>query len=66
MTFPDLEQFVDTHRACGDLTSDVGELTGAGYRVQLVCSCGAAFARWVTPEIADDDLLRSGLLTFPN
>jgi hypothetical protein len=26
----------------------VGELIEAGYRVQLVCSCGAAFERWVT------------------
>jgi hypothetical protein len=36
------------------------------YNVRIACSCGAAFERWVTPEAADDDLLRSRLLAFPN
>jgi hypothetical protein len=64
--FRDLERFVAGHRPCGELRSDVGELMEAGYRVQLVCSCGAAFERWVTPDAADRDLLRSRLLAFPN
>lgn len=63
---PDLERFVAAHRPCGGLTSDVGELTDTGYCAQLVCSCGAAFDRWVTPDAADRDLLRSRLLAFPN
>jgi hypothetical protein len=66
MMFLDLERFVTAHRCCGKLTSGVGELTDTGYRVQLVCSCGAAFERWVTPAAADRDLLRSRLLAFPN
>jgi hypothetical protein len=64
--FRDLEQFVTAHRPCGELTSYVGNLTDTGYRVQLVCSCGAAFERWVTPDAADGDLLRSRLLAPSN
>jgi hypothetical protein len=52
--FRDLDQFDQQRR------------TDTGYRVQLVCSCGAAFERWVTPDAADRDLLRSRLLAFPN
>jgi hypothetical protein len=64
--FGELERFQTAHRACGELTADVGELDDAGYSVRLACSCGAAFERWVTPEAADDDLLRSRPLAFPN
>jgi hypothetical protein len=64
--FEDIEQFVVEHHSCGVLTSDVGDLTDTGYRVQLACSCGAAFERWVTPDAADGDLLRSRLLAVPN
>jgi hypothetical protein len=64
--FHDLEQFATAHRPCGGLTSDVGDLTDTGYRMQLVCSCGAAFERWVTPDAADRDLLGSSVLAFPN
>jgi hypothetical protein len=46
------------------LTSDVGTLTDAGNVVHLACVCGAVFERWVTPDAADRDLLRSRLLTF--
>jgi hypothetical protein len=66
MMFEEIELFVTAHRACGELTSDVGEITENGYRLQLACSCGATFERWVTPEIADEDLIRSGLLASPN
>ena len=61
-----LSKFVAAHRPCGWLTGEVGELTDAGYHVRVLCWCGAAFARWVTSEIAEPDLLLSGLLAFPN
>ncbi len=64
--FEELEEFVAAHRLYGELTSDVGELIARGYRVRLVCCCGASFERQVTPEMADSDLLRSRLLAFPN
>jgi len=59
--FEDLERFVTAHRPCGRATSDVGELIGSGYLVWLTCECGATFARWVTAEPADRDLLYSRL-----
>ncbi len=64
--FAELEQFIMVHRTCGSLTSDVGEMTESGYSIRLACSCGAAFERWVTPDMDDHDVLRSRLLAFPN
>ena len=37
-----------------------------GYRLLVVCGCGAEFRRWVTLDDADEDLLRSALLAFEN
>ncbi len=64
--FAELEAFVLAHRPCGEPASDVGQLTESGYSVRLTCSCGSTFERLVTPEMADDDLLRSRLLAFPS
>jgi hypothetical protein len=47
------------------LAADVGEMNDTGYSFQVACSCGAVFERSVTPEIADEDLLRSRLIAFP-
>jgi hypothetical protein len=63
---PAVERFVEGHRSRESMFSDVGDLTPAGYRVQLSCSCGARFACWVTPEQADRDLVFAGLSAFPN
>jgi hypothetical protein len=38
--------------------------TTSGYTVRVKCGCGVEFKRWVTPEAADEDLLRSALLAF--
>jgi len=62
--FPDLEQFVTAHRPCGELTGDVGELTDTAYHVRVTCTCGDTFERWVTPNLAAQDLLRSALPAF--
>ncbi|MFQ5828297.1 MAG: hypothetical protein ACE5JD_03960 [Candidatus Methylomirabilia bacterium] len=64
--FADVQRFVHAHRPCGELTYDAGEPTPRGYWLCLDCSCGAVFDRCVTPEDADEDLLRSRLLAFPN
>jgi len=64
--FHDREQFVTVHRPCGELTSDVGQLTRTGHALRLACVCGAPFERRVTPDAADRDLLRSPLPAFPN
>jgi hypothetical protein len=64
--FEELERFVVAHRPCGELSASVDEPTDTGYGFQVACSCGAVFERWVTPEMADHDLLRSRLPAFPN
>jgi hypothetical protein len=53
-----LEEFVRDHRPHGGMTGDVTELTPNGYQLTVACACGVVFERWVTPEDADDDLLR--------
>ncbi len=61
--FADIEEFVAVHGACGSLTGGAGDPTAHGYFLSVTCSCGAIFERWVTPEAAEYDLLRSRLLT---
>ncbi len=57
----DLEEFVVLHRPHSELTPTVGELTPNGYRLELACSCGVTFERWVTGQDAVADLLRARL-----
>ncbi len=64
--FAEVEAFVGCHRGCGELTGDAEAPTPGGYSLWLTCRCGATMERWITPEIAEDDLLRSRLLAFPN
>jgi len=44
----DIEEFVTLHRGHGLLTADAGEPTPNGYRLEIACSCGVTFERWVT------------------
>ena len=64
--FEVLEHFVTAHRQCGHLEGDAGAVTALGYYLRVSCSCGAFFERWVTPEAAEYDLLRSRLPAFPS
>jgi len=57
----DLEEVVALHRAHGGMAPTVGELSPNGYRLELACSCGVTFERWVTAQDAVDDLLRAQL-----
>jgi hypothetical protein len=66
VVFPELEQFVDIHRLFGDLEADVADVTGVDYVVRVTCTCGHAFERRVTPDDADQDLLRFRLPGCPN
>jgi len=54
----DLYEFVSNHHPHGLLTADATEPAWNGYLVRVACPCGAVFARWVTPQEADADLLR--------
>ena len=57
----DLDEFFALHRPHGGMTPTVGELTPNGYRLELACSCGVTFERWVATRDAVDDLLRERL-----
>ncbi len=57
----DIEEFVTLHRGHGLLTADAGEPTPNGYRLEIACSCGVTFERWVTELDAIEDLLREHL-----
>jgi hypothetical protein len=55
------------HRPCvGPRRPDASLSTASGYSVRVKCGCGVEFTRWVTPDDADEDLLRSALLAFEN
>ena len=57
--YVDLRGFVLAHRPCaGRRHTNAGPPTVGGYRLSVVCGCGQGFTRWVTPEDADEDLLR--------
>jgi len=64
--FRDLERFAEEHHLCGSLSGCADEATATGYFLWVACSCGVVFERWVTPEAAAYDLLRSRLLTSQN
>ena len=63
MLLADLADFVARHRLCGRLTGDATEPGPDGYMLSVGCSCGIAFMRWVSPEEATHDLVRSDLLS---
>ena len=65
--YAEVRHFVLAHRACaGPRQAHAGIPTVSGYRLFVVCGCGAEFKRWVTLDDADEDLLRSALLAFEN
>ncbi len=63
--YTEVKQFVQAHRPCGDLTWWTTPATPQGYQVLVSCPCGVIFERWVLPQDAEEDLLRSGLPCFP-
>jgi hypothetical protein len=58
----ELEESVGDHRPHGTLTADATEPAWNGYLLQVACSCGVTFGRWVTPLDAELDLLRAASL----
>ena len=65
--YPELHAFVVAHRKClGPRRADASLPTPSGYSIRVKCGCGVEFTRQVTPENADEDLLRSALLAFEN
>ncbi len=64
--FSEVEEFVKAHRPCGRPTWWADQPTPEGYRVRIACPCGVLFGRWVFPQDAEEDLVQSRLLSFPN
>jgi hypothetical protein len=65
--YAELRGFVLAHRKCvGPHRASASLRASSGYSVLVRCGCGQQFTRWVTPEDADEDLLRSALLVFEN
>ena len=40
------------------MTGDATEPASHGYRLTVACACGVVFERWVTPDDADEDMIR--------
>jgi len=53
----EVEAFAARHRACGELTGDATEPILTGYRVVILCPCGARFDRWITPGETTGDVV---------
>jgi hypothetical protein len=52
--YAEVREFVLAHRPCaGPRHADAGPPTVNGYRLIVVCGCGAEFKRWVTLDDAD-------------
>jgi hypothetical protein len=65
--YAELRGFVLAHRKCaGPRRANLSLSTPSGYSLLAKCGCGQEFTRWVTPEDADEALLRSALLAFEN
>jgi hypothetical protein len=65
--YPELRAFVLAHRWCaGRRRADASLPTLCGYSALLKCGCGQEVTRFVAPDDADEDLLRSALLAFEN
>ncbi len=62
--YAELRGFVLTHRSCGVLRGDHDQEGPGGYRLWIICLCGARFERQLVPDDADADLLRSALRQF--
>lgn len=52
----DLDDFITRHGPHGHLAPAVGLPEPNGYRLELACSCGVTFERWITPADAAVEL----------
>jgi hypothetical protein len=65
--FTALQDFVETHGRCGfPMVGDAGPITDEGYQLTVFCGCGTRFERWVTPQVAGEDLVTGSMLAGPN
>ena len=62
--YAELRGFVLAHRGCGVLRGATKALDGGGFRLAVICPCGARFGRSVSAEDPDADRLREALAAF--
>jgi hypothetical protein len=55
----ELEEFVQDRQSHGGITGDATPPAWNGYLLTVTCPCGVVFERWVTPEDAQEDLVRA-------
>jgi hypothetical protein len=62
--YAELRGFVLTHRECGVLRGATKALDAGGFRLAVVCPCGARFGRSVNPHDPDAGRLQEALAVF--
>ena len=62
--YAELRGFVLTHRECGVLRGATKALDEKGFRLAVICPCGARFARSVHVEDPEAERLREALAAF--
>jgi hypothetical protein len=62
--YAELRGFVLTHRECGVLRGATKTLDGGGFRLAVICPCGARFARSVSAQDPDAERLQEALAVF--
>lgn len=62
--YAELRGFVLTHRQCGVLRGATKPTEGGGFRLAVLCPCGARFGRSVSAQDPDAERLREALAAF--
>ena len=62
--YAELRGFVRTHRECGVLRGATKARDGGGFRLAVICPCGARFARSVSAQDPDAERLLEALAVF--
>jgi len=62
--YAELRGFVLTHRECGVLRGATKPTDGGGFRLAVVCPCGARFGRSVSAKDPEAERLQEALAAF--
>jgi hypothetical protein len=62
--YAELRGFVLTHRECGVLRGATKAVEGGGFRLAVICPCGARFGRSVSAHDPDAERLQEALAAF--
>lgn len=62
--YAELRGFVLAHRSCGVLRGNRDGQTASGYRLWIICPCGARFERLITSDDGEAERLEAALAAF--